>query len=84
MPTDDEQGSKPLEGSESQMKGALSSRLLRSGMRVVMSDLAVRPSFSSTAMLIVTTLLHSCLFCIPCKLPEKLLQFGVVLHWFLL
>lgn len=44
MPTDAERGSKPLEGSESQMKGALSSRLLRSGMRVVMSDLAVRLS----------------------------------------
>ena len=43
MPTDDQRGSKPLEGSENQMKGALSSRLLRSGMRVVMSDLAVRP-----------------------------------------
>ena len=45
MPTDDLRGSKPLEGSESQMKGALSSRLLRSGMRVVMSDLAVRPCY---------------------------------------
>jgi hypothetical protein len=42
MPADCPAGSLPLEGSESvQMRRALSSRLLRSGMPEVMSDLAV-------------------------------------------